>query len=134
MSLKALKIISERKMQDMQSVYVDIREEVLSRTQKESGKKFKVDFSDIKFQIKLLKTDKINPNYILVLILEKSKAQEDTKILKSDIHRLVRSNLGNRTKEKLIMDFVNETDLAKFQQKEEIFSIFYEYDKNEKRT
>lgn len=129
-----MKIISERKIQNMQSVYVNIRKEVLSRTQKENGKKFKVDFSDIKFQIKLLKTDKINPNYILVLILEKSKAQEDTKILKSDIHRLVRSNLGNRTKEKLIMDFVNETDLAKFQQKEEILSIFYEYDKNEKRT
>ncbi|MDO4765140.1 MAG: HsdR family type I site-specific deoxyribonuclease, partial [Eubacteriales bacterium] len=126
------KIISERQMQDMKSAYVDIREEVLSGRQKENGEKFKIDFSDIEFQIELLKTDEINLDYILALILEKSKVQEDTEALKSDIRRLIRSSLGTRAKEELIIDFVNETDLANIQQKEEILSAFYEYAKKKK--
>ena len=32
-----------------------------------------VDLSDVEFEIELLKTDEINLNYILALIVEKSK-------------------------------------------------------------
>ena len=64
-------------MQDMKSAYVEIRENVVHAKQEE----FTIDFSDVEFQIDLLKTDEINLNYILSLILEKAKESEDVENL-----------------------------------------------------
>ena len=63
------RIIDERQMQDMKSAYVEIRENVVHAKQEE----FTIDFSDVEFQIDLLKTDEINLDYILSLILEKNE-------------------------------------------------------------
>lgn len=105
------KIISDRQMQDMKSVYVDIRESVLSS--KREGKSDEgIDFSDIEFQIDLLKTDEINLDYILSLILEKSKEHEDVESIKVEVRRVIRSSLGTRAKEELIMNFINSTRLS----------------------
>jgi len=71
------RIIDERQMQDMKSAYVEIRENVVHAKQEE----FTIDFSDVEFQIDLLKTDEINLNYILSLILEKAKESEDVENL-----------------------------------------------------
>ena len=61
-------------MQDMKSVYVDIRESILRPRRQEDGDDDLIDFSDIEFQIDLLKTDEINLDYILALILENPKS------------------------------------------------------------
>ena len=75
------KIISDRLMQDMKSVYVDIRENSRKHTSQDGGTS--IDFSDVEFQIDLLKTDEINLDYILALILEKSKENNDIESLKA---------------------------------------------------
>lgn len=52
-------------MQDMKSVYVDIREEILNLKYEKKSENIQLDFSDVEFQIDLLKTDEINLDYIL---------------------------------------------------------------------
>lgn len=129
-------IISDRQMQDMKSVYVDIREEALKINQGESSGHIatKIDFSDIEFQIDLLKTDEINLDYILTLILEKSREHEDIDTLKDEIRRVIRSSIGIRAKEELVIAFINNTDLSKLKSNDEILESFYKYAKEQKDT
>lgn len=125
------KIISDRQMQDMKSVYVDIRESVLS-SKKEDKSDEGIDFSDLEFQIDLLKTDEINLDYILALILEKSKEHEDVESIKVEVRRVIRSSLGTRAKEELIMDFINSTRLADLKNTDDILTSFYTFARKEK--
>ena len=101
--------LSQRLIQDMRSVYVDIREEFL-HNKKSKRKGSDVDFSDVEFKIDLLKTDEINLEYILSIILEKSIQNEDIESMKAEVRRIIRSSLGTRAKEKLIIDFINKTE------------------------
>ena len=102
------KIISDRQMQDMKSVYVDICEDIRNTRKNDENKNREegIDFSDIEFQIDLLKTDEINLDYILSLILKKSKEHDNIETLKSEIRRIIRTSLGTRAKEDLVMNFI----------------------------
>jgi len=126
------KIISDRQMQDMKSVYVDICEEIRNAGKDDSNEEG-IDFSDIEFQIDLLKTDEINLDYILELILEKTKEHDDIETLKSEIRRVIRTSLGTRAKENLVINFINKTDLKKLKNNGEILDAFYKYAKEEKK-
>ena len=121
------KIISDRQMQDMKSVYVDICEEIRNagKDDQNNSNEQGIDFSDIEFQIDLLKTDEINLDYILELILEKTKEHDDIETLKSEIRRVIRTSLGTRAKENLVINFINKTDLKKLKNNEEILDAFY---------
>ena len=124
------KIIPDRLKQDMKSVYIEIRNKKISPHADKGDSK--VDFSDIEFQIDLLKTQEVNLDYILTLILEKAKEQGDIEILKEEIRRLIRSSLGTRAKEHLIIEFINCTDITEFNSNEEIIEAFYKYAKTQK--
>ncbi|WP_335997400.1 type I restriction endonuclease subunit R [Fusobacterium polymorphum] len=126
------KIISDRQMQDMKSVYVDIRENILSSKRNEVTDGENIDFSDVEFQIDLLKTDEINLDYILALILEKSKENDDIDSLKAEVCRVIRSSLGTRAKEELIINFINKTRLSDLRTTDDILESFYSFAKKEK--
>ena len=126
------KIISDRQIQDMKSVYVDIRESIVSLKHNENLEGNQVDFSDIEFQIDLLKTDEINLDYILALILEKSKENDDVESLKAEVCRVIRSSLGTRAKEELIMEFINSTRLSDFKNTDDTLESFYKFARKEK--
>lgn len=128
------KIISDRQMQDMKSVYVDIRESILSSKHIEKSEGEQIDFSDVEFQIDLLKTDEINLDYILTLILEKSKENDDVESLKAEVRRVIRSSLGTRAKEALIMNFINSTRLSELKNTDDILESFYKFARQEKET
>lgn len=127
------KIISERQMQDMKSVYVDIRESILNLKNNENNEREQIDFSDIEFQIDLLKTDEINLDYILALILEKSKENDNIESLKAEVRRVIRSSLGTRAKEDLIIDFINKTKLSELKNTNDILDTFYKFARKEKK-
>ena len=129
------KIISDRQMQDMKSVYVDICEEIrnVGKDDQNNSNEQGIDFSDIEFQIDLLRTDEINLDYILELILEKTKEHDDIETLKSEIRRIIRTSLGTRAKENLVINFINKTDLKKLKNNGEILDAFYKYAKEEKK-
>ena len=128
------KIISERLKQDMTSTYIKIKEERISqKTPIIDPDGPVIDFSDVEFHIDLLKTEEVNLDYILALILEKAKEQgTNNETLKEEIRRLIRSSLGTRAKEELIIEFINRTDLTKFDKNEDILEAFYAYAKIEK--
>lgn len=124
-------IISDRQMQDMKSVYVDIREQSIN--QKDNGDGIQIDFSDIEFEIDLLKTDEINLDYILQLILEKSKDNEDKETIKVDVRRALKSSLENRYKEDLVIKYIDTTNLNDLKNNDEITDSFYKFARGEKK-
>ena len=133
------KIISERLKQDMKSTYIKIKEELISQNPSGGGdhgkgeNDEKIDFSDVEFHIDLLKTEEVNLDYILALILEKSREQgANDESIKEDIRRLIRSSVGARAKEELIIEFINRTDLSRLERNEDIIEAFYTYAKIEK--
>jgi len=129
------KIISDRQMQDMKSVYVDICEDIRNDRKNNENKngEEEIDFSDVEFQIDLLKTDEINLDYILSLILKKSKEHDDIETLKFEIRRIIRTSLGTRAKEDLVMNFINKTDLSELKNSGDILESFYKYANEEKK-
>ena len=129
------KIISDRQMQDMKSVYVDICEDIRNDGKNNENKngEEEIDFSDVEFQIDLLKTDEINLDYILSLILKKSEEHDDIETLKSEIRRIIRTSLGTRAKEDLVMNFINKTDLSEIKNSGDILESFYKYANEEKK-
>ena len=129
------KIISDRQMQDMKSVYVDICEDIRNTGKNDENRngEEEIDFSDIEFQIDLLKTDEINLDYILSLILKKSEEHDDIESLKSEIRRIIRTSLGTRAKEDLVMNFINKTDLSELKNSSDILESFYKYANEEKK-
>ena len=129
------KIISDRQMQDMKSVYVDICEGIRNTGKNDENRngEEEIDFSDIEFQIDLLKTDEINLDYILSLILKKSEEHDDIETLKSEIRRIIRTSLGTRAKEDLVMNFINKTDLSELKNSSDILESFYKYANEEKK-
>ena len=129
------KIILDRQMQDMKSVYVDICEDIRNTGKNDENRngEEEIDFSDIEFQIDLLKTDEINLDYILSLILKKSKEHDDIETLKSEIRRIIRTSLGTRAKEDLVMNFINKTDLSEIKNSGDILESFYKYANEEKK-
>lgn len=126
------KIISERQMQDMKSVYVDIRESFLNERRSREAEAQQVNFSDVEFQIDLLKTDEINLDYILNLIMQKAKESKDIEHLKDEIRRVIKSSLGTRAKEDLVMDFISKKRLSELQNDDNIIETFYNFAKREK--
>lgn len=117
------KKISERKMQDMKSKYLAIKEEF--RPAKEEKNK-NID-DDLEFHIDLLKTDEINLDYILKIIIDKVKEVDSVDKLKSDVIRLIRSSMESRPKENLILEFINKIDIRDKKSLENIVENFYIY-------
>ncbi len=132
-NLKNEKIPSERLIQDYKSTYNDIREWI--RTQKASNEKesSNIDWNDIVFEVDLLKSQEINLDYILELIFEHNKKVKDKVALVEEVRRLIRASLGNRAKESLIVDFINQTNLDNIGDKASIIDGFYKFAQMEQK-
>ena len=68
----------------------------------------------------------------MALILEKSKKDDDVENIKAEVRRVIRSSLGTRAKEDLIMDFINNTNLTNLKDTDDILESFYSFAKKEK--
>lgn len=68
----------------------------------------------------------------MTLILEKSKEIKDVENLKAEVRRVIRSSLGTRAKEDLVIDFINTTDLAALESPDDIIEAFYGFARIEK--
>ena len=118
-------------MQDMRSVYVDICEEVRKGKRGEENDSG-IDFADIEFQIELLKSEEISLDYIINLIAQKSKDTDSKEDLKEDIKRVIRSSIDMRSKENLVMTFINETDIDDLNNEDSILEAFYTFARGQK--
>lgn len=132
-ALQAIKIPSERKLQDYRSAYNDVREWLRREKSVNDKEKSTIEWDDVVFEVDLLKSQEINLDYILELIFENNKKVKDKVALVEDVRRLIRSSLGNRAKESLVIDFINQTDLDQIGDKASVIEAFFTFAQAEQK-
>ena len=125
--MKEIEVPSERLIQDYRSSYNDIREWARREKLSESMEDSSIDWDDVVFEVDLLKSQEINLDYILELIFENNKKTKDKESLVEEVRRLIRSSVGNRAKESLVVDFINKTNLDDIEDKASIIDAFFSF-------
>src|SRR5690606_13712104 len=132
-ALQAIKLPAERKLQDYRSTYNDIRDWVRKEKAATEKEKSTLDWDDVVFEVDLLKSQEINLDYILELIFEKNKKVKDKVALVEDVRRVIRASLGNRAKESLLVDFINQTDLDRLGDKASVIEACFTFAQAEQK-
>lgn len=126
-ALQTIQMPAERRIQDYRSTYNDIRDWLRREKSAEQKEKSTIDWDDVVFEVDLLKSQEINLDYILELIFENNKKVKDKATLVEDVRRVIRANLGNRAKESLLVDFINQTDLDQIGDKASVIDTFFTF-------
>ena len=124
---------SERSIQNYRSTYNDIRDWLRRQKDGEEKAKSTIDWDDVVFEVDLLKSQEINLDYILELIFEHNKKMKNKAELIDEIRTTIRASLGNRAKESLIVDFINQTDLDSIVDKADIIESFFQFAQKEQQ-
>ena len=120
-----LSILSGQHLQNYLSTYNDIRDWL--RRDRKGEEQSTIDWDDVVFEVDLLKSQEINLDYILELIFEQNKKLNNKEALIEEIRRTIRASVGNRAKESLIVDFINQTDLNEIGDKVSIIEAFFKF-------
>ncbi|WET03923.1 type I restriction endonuclease subunit R [Flavobacterium sp. YJ01] len=132
--MKDISLLPERTVQDYRSTYNDIRDWLRREKNGKESEESKIDWDDVVFEIDLLKSQEINLDYILELIFEHNKKTKDKVALVDEVRRVIRASIGNRAKESLVVDFINETDLDKIKDKANVIDSFFAYAQGKQKT
>lgn len=124
-AMQKIELLKERTVQDYRSTYNDIRDWLRREKSSKASEESTIDWDDVVFEVDLLKSQEINLDYILELIFEHNKKSKDKEALIEEIRRVIRASIGNRAKESLIVDFINETDLDTLQDKANVIDSFF---------
>lgn len=125
--MSEIKIPSQRIIQDYKSTYNDIREWIRREKNSKNQEESTIDWNDIVFEIDLLKSQEINLDYILEIIFEHNKKVKDKASLVEEVRRVIRASLGNRAKESLVVDFINQTNLDDIGDKASVIDEFFKF-------
>ncbi|MFC6804297.1 hypothetical protein ACFQE2_00825 [Methylophaga thalassica] len=125
--LQSIRLPTERKVQDYRSTYNDIREWQRRQKSAEDKEKSTIEWDDVVFEVDLLKSQEINLDYILELIFEHNKKTKSKADLVDEVRRVIRASLGNRAKESLVVDFINQTDLDQIGEKATVIEAFFAF-------
>ncbi|MHA2688776.1 type I restriction endonuclease subunit R [Vibrio harveyi] len=128
-----LNVPTERADQDYRSTYNDIRDWIRKEKAANDQDKSTLDWDDITFEVDLLKSQEINLDYILELIFDHNKKTKDKAALVEEVRRLIRTSLGNRAKESLLVDFITNTNLDDILDKPSIIDAFFAFAQKEQR-
>lgn len=126
-AMQKIELPAERTIQDYRSTYNDIRDWLRRQKSGQEAEESNIDWDDVVFEVDLLKSQEINLDYILELIFEHNKKKKDKASLIEEIRRVIRASIGNRAKESLVVDFINETELDSIQDKASIIDAFFTY-------
>jgi type I restriction enzyme R subunit len=125
--LQSIRLPAERKVQDYRSTYNDIRDWQRHQKSAEEKEQSTIDWDDVVFEVDLLKSQEINLEYILELIFEHNKNNKSKADLVDEVRRLIRASLGNRAKESLMVDFINQTNLDQIGDKASVIEAFFAF-------
>lgn len=126
-ALQAITLPAERKVQDYRSTYNDVRDWLRREKAGAEKEKTTIDWDDVVFEVDLLKSQEINLDYILELIFEHNKKIKTKSELVDEVRRVIRASLGNRAKEGLLVDFINQTDLNQIGDKASVIDAFFTF-------
>lgn len=130
-NIQEISLPTERKIQDYLSTYNDIRDWLHQEKDSDEADKTTIDWDDVVFEVDLLKSQEINLDYILELIFEYNKKDNNKNELINEIRPLIRSSVANRAKENLIVDFINRTDISQISDKFNIIDDFFKFARDE---
>lgn len=103
----------------------DVRDWLRREKSSNDKEKSTIDWDDVVFEVDLLKSQEINLDYILELIFEHNKKIKSKSDLVDEVRRVIRASLGNRAKESLFVDFINQTDLDQIGDKASVIDAFF---------
>ncbi len=126
-SMQDIEVPAERTIQDYRSTYNDIRDWLRRERKGKEAEASDIDWDDVVFEVDLLKSQEINLDYILELVFDNNKKTKDKSELIEEIRRVIRASIGNRAKESLVVDFINETNLDDIKEKASIIDAFFGY-------
>lgn len=132
-AMQAIEIPAERKIQDYRSTYNDIRDWLRHQKAADQKDSANIDWGDVVFEVDLLKSQEINLDYILELIFEHNKKTKSKSDLVDEVRRVIRASLGNRAKESLLVDFINQTDLDQIGDKASVIDAFFSFAQAEQK-
>jgi len=132
-AMQAVKVPTERTIQDYRSTYNDIRDWLRREKSANEKENSTIDWDDVVFEVDLLKSQEINLDYILELVFDNNKKLKDKTALVEEARRLIRASLGNRAKENLIVDFINQTNLDEILDKASIIDAFFSFAQAEQK-
>jgi type I restriction enzyme R subunit len=124
-AMQEVELPADRTIQDYRSTYNDIRDWLRREKSGKESEESEIDWDDVVFEVDLLKSQEIDLDYILELIFEHNKNTKDKASLLEEVRRIIRASIGNRAKESLIVDFINDTDLDAIQDKATIIDAFF---------
>jgi len=125
--MQKIQLLPQRVEQDYRSTYNDIRDWLRKEKEGKQPEDGGIDWDDVVFEVDLLKSQEINLDYILELIYEHNKKTKDKAELVEEVSRVIRASIGNRGKESLVVDFINETDLDTIPDKATVIDSFFKY-------
>jgi type I restriction enzyme R subunit len=132
-AMQKIDVLPERLIQDYRSTYNDTRDWLRRQKAGEQKDESTLDWDDVVFEVDLLKSQEINLDYILELIFEHNKKNKNKDDLIGEVRRLIRASVGNRAKESLIVDFINQTDLDVIGDKASIIDAFFTFAQAEQK-
>jgi type I restriction enzyme R subunit len=132
-AMQKIPVPKDRMIQDYRSTYNDIRDWLRREQTGKEKDSSSIDWDDVVFEVDLLKSQEINLDYILELIFENHKKQKDKATLVEEVRRLIRASIGNRAKESLVVDFINQTNLDSILDKASIIDAFFAFAQAEQR-
>ncbi|MES9857953.1 MAG: type I restriction endonuclease subunit R [Sedimenticola sp.] len=132
-SMQKIEVPSERLIQDYRSTYNDTRDWLRRQKDGEKRDESTVDWDDVVFEVDLLKSQEINLDYILELIFEHNKKTKNKDDLIDEVRRVIRSSIGSRAKESLIVDFINQTNLDDIGDKASVIDAFFTFAQAEQK-
>ena len=133
-AMQKIELLKERTVQDYRSTYNDIRDWLRRDKSGKETEESTIDWDDVVFEVDLLKSQEINLDYILELIFEHNKKTKDKDTLITEIRRVIRASVGNRAKESLVVDFINETNLDTLQDKANVIDTFFAYAQSKQKA
>lgn len=132
--MQTIQMPAERTIQDYRSTYNDIRDWQRREKSAQEEESSNIDWDDVVFEVDLLKSQEINLDYILELIFEHNKKLKDKTELIEEVRRLIRASLGNRAKESLVVDFINQTNLDDIADKASIIDAFFSFAQEQQKS
>src|SRR5574344_1935735 len=132
--MQKIELLKERTVQDYRSTYNDIRDWLRRERFGKESEESKIDWDDVVFEIDLLKSQEINLDYILELVFENNMKTKDKDALITEIRRVIRASVGNRAKESLVVDFINETDLDTLRDKANVIDSFFAFAQSKQKA
>lgn len=122
-----LSLPAERKLQDYRSNYNDIRDWQRRERESEEKDQSTLSWDDVVFEVDLLKSQEMNLDYILELFFEYNQKHSDKTTELKEVKRLIRSNVDNRAKEGLMVDFIEKININVLPNKESVIECFYTF-------